>query len=52
MPAIKGARDEVQRLRRELDQLGPPVTIEEAKHRARLERQMLALEKAIREYDA
>lgn len=54
MPAIRGAREELERLKRQLANLeadGPPATVEAAKRRAWLERQMLELEEAIRRRD-
>ena len=54
MPAIKGAREELDRLKLRLANLeidGPPSSEDAAKHRIRLEMQMLRLEKAIFAYD-
>lgn len=54
MPGIKGAREELERLKRalaEIDASGEPARAEIAERRAQLEQQMLRLEGAILKYD-
>lgn len=54
MPAIKGAREELERLKlalAEIEASGEPASAEIAERRTQLEQQMLRLERAIHKYD-
>ena len=54
MPGIRGAREELARLKLQLAELEtkePPADLAEVRRRARLERQMLTLEEAVLRHD-